>query len=86
MKVAIISKDTYSADHRTHVRKWRFVANGHSKHVVEIEVLNNVTKAIMISDIVKGIFGSKPHIYKWLNRPETSVKGKAIIKKNHWVL
>lgn len=86
MKVAIISKVVHSADHRTHKCTWEFVENGHSKHIVEVEILNNATKAIMIRNIIQGKFGSMPQIYKWLNRPETTVKGNTTIKKNHWVL
>ena len=86
MKIAIVSKVVYSPDFRTFSRTWEFIENGTSRHVVEVEVVCNATKAIMIRDIVKGNFGSKPHIYKWLNRPEKIVKGKSIIKKNYKVL
>lgn len=86
MKIAIVSKVVYSPDFRTFSRTWEFIENGTSRHVVEVEVVCNATKAIMIRDIVQGNFGSKPHIYKWLNRPEKIVKGKSIIKKNYKVL
>lgn len=86
MKIAIKSKVVYSPDMKKFSRTWEFVENGSSQHEVEIEHLNNSTKSIMICDILDGNFGSKPHIYKWLNRPTKEVKGKSTIKRNYKVL
>lgn len=86
MKLAIVSKVVHSSDFKTFSRTWEFIENGTSRHEVEIEFVCNATKAVMVQDIVQGNFGSKPHIYKWLNRPEKIVNGKSIIKKNYKVL
>lgn len=86
MKIAIVSKVVYSPDFRTSSRTWEFIENGTSKHIVEVESLHNIVKSIMITDILNGTFGTKPHIYKWVNRPEKIVKGNTIIKKNYKVL
>lgn len=86
MKLAIISKTTYSPDMKSTSRTWRFVENGKSQHEVEVESLHNMIKSVMIRDILNGTFGTKPHIYKWLNRPTKVVKGKSTIKTNYKVL
>lgn len=86
MKVAIVSKVVYSDDMKKFSRTWDFVENGSSKHEVEVESLNHAIQSTMICDILKGNFGSKPNIYKWLNRPEKIVNGTTIIKKNYRVL
>ncbi len=86
MKIAIVSKVVYSKDMKKFSRTWDFVENGSSKHEVEVESLHHIIQSAMISDILKGNFGSRPGVYKWLNRPEKIVKGTTIIKKNYRVL
>lgn len=84
MKIGINRIVKYSDEPPYNIQRveYEFNENGVGKYIVELVgeyELNSASKRLLASHILYGKFGTKPNIYKWVNRPST-INGT---KKNH---